>query len=295
MRFVPGRTFAMGSNHNYPEERPVRHVNVDGFWMDRAPVTNAEFSAFVAETDYRTMAERPPSQVDFPDVPPESLVPGSAVFCPPKSPVALDREDRWWRYIPGASWRSPNGPGSTIAGLELHPVVHVAYEDGLAYARWAGKALPTEEEWELAARGGHDGLEFAWGEELNPEGRWMANTWQGEFPWQNLGLDGYEGTSPVGSFPPNPFDLVDMIGNVWEWTTGASPVSADRACCAPPTLRPVRRQRIIKGGSYLCSPNYCARYRPAARQLLESDSSASHVGFRCALRPSPQPAGAQLL
>jgi formylglycine-generating enzyme required for sulfatase activity len=286
MRWIAPRAFAMGSDDHYPEERPARTVTVAGFWIDRAPVTNREFAGFVAATGHVTLAERVPDASDYPDARPELLVAGSAVFVRPPAPVPLNDESRWWSYVAGASWRRPEGPDSTLAGREEHPVVHLAFADAAAYADWAGKALPTEEEWELAARGGSEGTPYAWGEELMPGGRFMANTWHGEFPWRNTAADGFEGTSPVGSFPPNGYDLVDMIGNVWEWTTtsGMSQPSVAAPCCAPPPKPRGKEQRIIKGGSYLCSPDYCARYRPAARQLLDADSTTSHLGFRCVSR-----------
>jgi formylglycine-generating enzyme required for sulfatase activity len=267
---IPGGAFLMGSEEFYPEELPVRTVHVDEFWIDPRPVTVGEFSRFVQATGYVTVAERPLDPAEYPDADPDLLVPGSAVFCATAGPVPLDSLV-WWRYIPGACWRAPEGPGSKVSGREEHPVTQIAYEDAEAYARWAGKALPTEAEWERAARGGLEGARFAWGDEQNPDGRWMANTWQGEFPWQNLALDGYPGTSPVGSFPPNGYGLYDVTGNVWEWTceAGSPP---------PPATR------IIKGGSHLCAPSYCLRYRPSARQIQTVDTSTSHIGMRCVIR-----------
>jgi formylglycine-generating enzyme len=268
----------------------VRSESVEGFWIDTHPVTVSEFGRFVQSTGYVTVAERSPDPADYPDADPAALVPGSAVFRPTDGPVPLDSLV-WWKYEPGARWNAPEGPGSDISGREEHPVTHVAYEDADAYARWAGKSLPTETEWERAARGGLDGARFAWGDEECPGGRWMANTWQGQFPWQNLTLDGYPRTSPVGSFPPNGFGLYDMTGNVWEWTTepaGSGPAwtSTSSPCCGVhdhrvPGDHPVR---IIKGGSHLCAPNYCLRYRPAARQPETVDTSTSHIGIRCVLR-----------
>ena len=257
----------MGSEGFYAEERPIRHVRVEGFWIDPFPVTNGDFAAFVAATGYVTTAERMPP-------------PGSAVFTPTSGPVPLDDERYWWRFVEGASWHSPTGPGSSIDGLERHPVVHVASEDAEAYAVWSGGALPDEAEWELAARGGLDGADYAWGDDPSPDGR--ANTWHGCFPWLSRGETG---TSAVGSFAPNGYGLHDMIGNVWEWTSsrGSDP-PAERACCAPKRVAATAR-RVVKGGSFLCSPDYCARYRPAARQLLDVDSSTSNVGFRCVRRP----------
>jgi formylglycine-generating enzyme len=285
MAWIAEGVFRMGSEDFYPEERPVREVSVDGFWMDEHPVTAAEFRRFVRETAYVTVAERAPDPSDYPDADPELLVPGSLVFRKTTRPVPLDDARNWWEYVPGASWRRPGGPGTTINGRDHHPVVQVAYEDARAYASWAGKELPTEREWEYAARGGLDGAVFAWGDEHFPEGKAMANSWQGEFPWQNLKLDGYEGTSPVGSFPPNDYGLVDMTGNVWEWTTDAFAMGAEpeMACCAPqPVLAGEAYPRnVIKGGSHLCAPNYCLRYRPAARQSETIETSTAHIGFRC--------------
>jgi sulfatase modifying factor 1 len=294
----------MGSEDSYPEEQPVRRCRVEGFWLDQHPVTNAEFRRFVKATNYRTVAERVPSRADYPNVDPVFLVPGSLVFRKTRGPVDLRDYRNWWAWVPGTTWRQPEGPGSTLHGRERHPVVHVAYDDAVAYARWAGKELPTEAEWEFAARGGLEGATFAWGNEFSPYGRMMANTWQGEFPWQNLTLDGYEGTSPVGSFPPNGYGLFDMTGNVWEWTcdlyTVVDVATPHHACCAPNahhlgTGTPVQNhatsagsipRRVTKGGSYLCAPNYCLRYRPAARQGEAVDTSTSHIGFRCIVRVS---------
>ncbi len=290
MCWIPGGEFLMGSEEFYPEELPVRSVQLEGFWISSHPVTVAEFGRFVEETGYVTLAERPPDPADYPGADPAALVAGSAVFQPTEGPVPLDSLV-WWRYVPGACWHAPEGPNSDILSREQHPVTHVAYEDAEAYAHWAGTSLPTEAEWERAARGGLQGKRFAWGDEETPGGRWMANTWQGEFPWQNLELDGYPGTSAVGCFPPNGYGLYDMTGNVWEWTrepdlfpTSASPSSP---CCAPPAPRAVTEDdptRVIKGGSYLCAPSYCLRYRPAARQVHPIDTSTGHIGFRCVLR-----------
>jgi formylglycine-generating enzyme len=288
MAWIPGGTFRMGDDRFYPEEAPVREVHVDGFWMDEHPVTAAAFRRFVREAGYVTVAERELDPEDYPDADRDSLVPGSLVFRHTSGPVDLRDVRNWWHYVPGASWKRPEGKGSTVNGRDRHPVVHVAYEDAAAYAAWAGKALPTEVEWELAARGGLDGAAFAWGDEHFPGGRPAANTWQGEFPWQNLKLDGFEGTSPVGRFPANGFGLYDMCGNVWEWTTdffAPHGAEAPRACCGPP-IAPGERfpRRVIKGGSHLCAPNYCLRYRPAARQGEAVDTSTSHIGFRCVSR-----------
>ncbi len=266
---VPGGRFTAGSDRHYPEEAPSRSAEVGPFLMDRTPVTNAAFAAFVDATGYRTVAEQPPDPNDYPGADPVALIPGSIVFTPAQDVPG------WWRFVPGAHWRDTAGPG--------HPVVHVAHADATAYAAWAGKALPTEAEWEFAARGGAGGTEFAWGDALQPGGVHMANIWQGHFPHENTAADGYAGTSPVGSYPANGYGLLDMIGNVWEWT--ADPWQASQphhACCTPPSGGIARH--VIKGGSHLCAPSYCQRYRPAARQPQAVDSSTSHVGFRCVIR-----------
>ena len=280
----------MGSEDFYPEERPVRQVAVEGFWMDRHAVTVAQFGRFAGETGYRTVAERPLDPADYPDADPEALVPGSLVFHKTPGPVPLDDVRVWWRYVPGACWHQPQGPGTTAAGRMRHPVTHIAYEDAAAYAAWAGKALPTEAEWERAARGGLERAIFAWGDEIQPHGRPMANTWHGEFPWKNLGAIGYEGTSPVGAFPPNGFGLYDITGNVWEWTCDVYTAHAGTHACCAPAVPPDERipRRVIKGGSHLCAPNYCLRFRPAARQGEAVDTSTTHIGFRCVLH-APEP------
>ncbi len=301
MVWVHGGVFRMGSDRHYPEEQPVHLVSVDGFRIDRTPVTNAEFRTFVAATGYVTFAEVPPDPKDYPGALPHMLRAGSLVFTPPRNPVDLRDWSRWWSFTFGATWLEPYGPGSSIDGLDEHPVVHVAFRDAEAYAAWAGKSLPTEAEWELAARGGLEGAEFAWGDEFTPKGHHMANTWQGAFPYQNLKGDGYERTSPVTAFPPNGYGLYDMIGNVWEWTADwystRHPADARKACCIPSNPRgggeeasydpchPIRIPRkVLKGGSHLCAPNYCRRYRPAARHAEPIDTSTSHVGFRCVVR-----------
>lgn len=305
MAWIPGGTFLMGSNDFYPEERPVHRVAVDGLWMDESLVTNAEFRQFVDATGYVTVAERAPNTSDYPGIDPALLVPGSLVFRRPPRRVSLRDYRAWWAYVPGACWRNPEGPESTLAARDLHPVVHVAYEDAEAYATWAGKSLPTEAEWEHAARGGLEGAAYVWGNEFAPDGRILANTWEGEFPWQKRATDGYEGTSPVGSFPANRYGLYDMAGNVWEWTsdffTTRHPDDVAKPCCIPRNPRvasPDRRhathrldlqmpRRVVKGGSHLCAPNYCLRYRPAARQGESIDTSACHIGFRCIVRVRP--------
>ncbi|MGI9254881.1 MAG: formylglycine-generating enzyme family protein, partial [Thermomicrobiales bacterium] len=218
MLWIPGGTFLMGSNEHYPEEAPVHEVEVEGFWIDRYQVTNAQFRRFVKETGYVTIAEITPRAEDYPGAIPEMLVAGSVVFNQPDHPVSLENHYRWWQFVPGADWRHPEGPDSTLDGKDKHPVVHVAWADVAAYAEWAGKQMPTEAEWEYAARGGIQGMPYMWGHELAPKGKMLANYWQGQFPWQNLMEDGYERTAPVGKFPPNPFGLFDMIGNAWEWT-----------------------------------------------------------------------------
>jgi len=297
----------MGSDRHYPEEAPSHRVTVDGFLIDRAPVTNAEFARFVAETEHLTLAETVPDAADYPGALPEMLKAGSLVFVPPRGPVSLDDWGAWWAFVFGASWRAPLGPGSGIGGLEDHPVVHVAYADALAYARWAGKDLPTEAEWEFAARGGLEGAAYAWGEQLTPGGRHLANTWQGTFPTRNTGADGWLRTSPVTAFPANGYGLFDMIGNVWEWTsdywTERHSADAGKPCCVPRNPRVATAagsgdpcqpeiaipRKVLKGGSHLCAPNYCQRYRPAARHPEPVDTSTGHVGFRCVIRTASDP------
>lgn len=302
MVYVPGGTFRMGSDLHYPEEAPAHRAAVDGFWIDRTPVTNRAFAAFVAATGHVTTAELVPDPKDYPGALPDMLYAGSLVFVRPPSMVDLRDWSQWWSFMKAADWRHPVGPGSGVAGLDDHPVVHVSHADAAAYAAWAGKALPTEAEWEFAARGGLDGAEYAWGDEFTRSGAHMANTWQGEFPRQNTQADGYERTSPVTAFPPNGYGLHDMIGNVWEWTSDwyapRHEADAAKACCIPhnprggverdsydPRLPNIRIPRkVLKGGSHLCAPNYCRRYRPAARHAEPVDTSTSHVGFRCVAR-----------
>lgn len=359
MTWVPGGKSLIGSDRHYPEERPAHEIEVEGFWMDISPVTNAQFAIFVEETGHVTTAEVPPDQADYPDAPPERLVAGSAVFVAPEGPVDLNHPT-WWQYAPGADWRHPNGPDSTIAGLDHHPVVHIDYADAQAYASWAGKQLPAEAQWEHAARGGMKGATYPWGNRLTPNGHRMANYWHGAFPWQNL-KPHPPAPTPAGTYPPNPYGLYDMCGSVWEWTVDVwepwhspppshdqideiqhpAPISAsvrvasrpthqlksnehteskDTAqntpdhqppCCMPtadaltsqndavlnpkdarPSQHPSQNDarstpiiRVIKGGSFLCSENYCSRYRPAARFPQSSDTATNHLGFRCILTP----------
>jgi formylglycine-generating enzyme required for sulfatase activity len=289
----------MGSEEFYPEEAPVRRATVGDFWMDETPITNRQFAEFVEATHYTTFAEIAPDPKDYPGMLPEMAKAGSAVFMPTAGPVALHDARTWWKFIFGADWRHPVGPKSSIAEVMDHPVVQIAYEDAKAYTKWAKKDLPTEAEWEFAARGGLDQKTFAWGDELMPGGRQMANYWRGEFPWQKHGE--FSRTSPVGAFPSNGFGLSDMIGNVWEWTCdwySAETVEPVRTCCGPPRAQTARKsksydpyspqlkigRRVCKGGSHLCADNYCKRYRPAARYPQAVDSPTSHVGFRCVIR-----------
>lgn len=280
MRRVPGGSFVRGSDVHYAEEAPARRATVDAFWIDVTPVTNEQFAAFVAATGHVTVAETAPSPEAYPGADPRLLQPGSAVFEPPPGPVDLRQPGLWWRYVIGASWRCPLGPGSRAR--PDHPVVHVAYPDALAFATWTGKRLPTEAEWEFAARGGLEGAAYAWGEQLEVGGKRMANYWDGDFPWRSRKPRGQERTSKVRSFPANGYGLYDMIGNVWEWTSDLYRGSAEGGgdgCCAGAS--DPQAARVIKGGSHLCAEIYCRRYRPAARHAQTSDSSTSHIGFRC--------------
>lgn len=298
---IPATEFLMGSDNHYPEERPAHRVRVDAFWMDRGPVTNARFREFVDATGHVTFAELAPKAEDYPGALPEMLYAGSLVFEPPAQRVNMGSM-AWWQYVRGADWKHPRGPGSNLEGLDDHPVVHVTNADARAFAAWEGKDLPTEAEWECAARGGLDGATYAWGEELMPRGRIMANTWHGEFPYEKLMAHGHRFTSPVGAFPPNGYGLHDMIGNVWEWTSDwfrpRHPDAAIKSCCIPRNPRAEAKdasydprevgthipRMVLKGGSHLCAPNYCRRYRPAARHPEPVDTSTSHVGFRCIVR-----------
>jgi formylglycine-generating enzyme len=308
---IPGGCFVMGSDRHYPEEAPAHRVEVDAFWIDRAPVTNVAFRRFVGATGYVTVAELAPDPSQYPGARPEMLRAASLVFRKTRGPVDTRDWSQWWELRAGADWRHPYGPGSNLLGLDDHPVVHVAYADALAYARWAAKDLPTEAEWECAARGGLAEAEYAWGDEFTPDGRHMANTWQGAFPCKNTAEDGWRATSPVGAFPPNGYGLLDMIGNVWEWTQDwyAPRHAADvaKACCVPRNPRgaaeaksfdPAQPQiriprKVLKGGSFLCAPSYCRRYRPAARHPEPVDTSTCHVGFRCVVRSAHGPGEGQ--
>jgi formylglycine-generating enzyme required for sulfatase activity len=329
MVWVPGGEFSMGASDPRGQDhgghdpmadaRPIHRVYVDGFWMDATEVTNAQFARFVAATRYVTVAERVPRAEDFPGAPPENLVAGSVVFAPPGQPVPLDSHYRWWSYVKGASWRHPQGPGSTLTGRERHPVVQVAYEDAVAYASWAGKRLPTEAEWEFAARGGLGGKIYAWGDEFRPGGRWMVNSHQGAFPNEDAGEDGFRGTSAVGQFPPNGYGLSDMSGNVWEWVGDwyrpdyygqlARAGHVARNPAGPDTpfdpADPQDKKRVHRGGSFLCSDQYCARYMVGTRGKGEVATGTDHLGFRCvrvssfrtaasrSRAPAPAPPGAR--
>lgn len=300
MALIPGGKFLMGSNDHYPEEAPAHKVVVDSFWMDKYAVTNSDFKQFVDATGYVTMVERPVNPDDYPGARPELLLPSSVVFQKTATKVELNDPHQWWHYVPGADWKHPRGPQSSLQGLWKHPVVHVGIEDAQAYAEWVGKSLPTEAEWEFAARGGLDGAEYVWGDEFTPGGRYMTNNWQGEFPHQNSLLDRYEWTSPVGAFPANGYGLYDMAGNVWEWTVDwyQEHSKIQHACCTinnprggepdgsfDQRIKNVQIPRkVMKGGSHLCAPNYCRRYRPAARMAQPIDTATCHLGFRCIVR-----------
>jgi sulfatase modifying factor 1 len=283
--WVPAQTATVGSDALYAEESPARAVSVQGFWIQAHQVTNAEFAAFVKDTGYVTVAERPPNPDDYPDAPPENLQPGSMVFRRTAGPVDLRHLNLWWAWTPGACWNHPRGPRSSTTGRDRHPVVHVAFDDAAAYAEWANLALPTETQWEVAARGGLDGLAYTWGDEPEAPGAKLANYWHGEFPY--LPDTGYGTTQPVGSFAPNDYGLFDMAGNVWEWTTDWwADARAVESCCAADSYDPNQPQfrigrKVVKGGSFLCADSYCLRYRPAARRPQMVDTGMSHVGFRC--------------
>ncbi len=328
---IPGGEFTRGSdNPKMPDAQPRHRVAVDAFWMDATAVTNAEFARFVEATGYVTVAERTPKAEDYPGAPPENLIAGSMVFTPPSGPVPLDNHLRWWNYLPGANWRHPDGPQSNLRGREKHPVLHIAFDDALAYARWAGKRLPTEAEFEFAARGGLAGKKFTWGDEFKPGGKWMANIWQGRFPYENTVEDGFRATAPVGSFPPNGYGLYDMAGNVWEWCSdwyradyyqtlvasggresfsgrpgdGKQTVAEDSAALKktpdPLVIRnpqgpansfdpsePGVAKRVQRGGSYLCTDQYCTAYEAGARGKGAPDTGTNHLGFRCVRNTPP--------
>jgi sulfatase modifying factor 1 len=305
MVWIPGGEFLMGSEDPRPmmcggpdamsDAQPIHRVRVDGFWTDATEVTNEEFTKFVAATGYVTIAEQRPNPADFPDARPDALVPGSLVFTPTSRPVSLDDYRQWWRYQAGANWRHPEGPASDIRGRDRYPVVHVAYPDAEAFAKWAGKRLPTEAEWEFAARGGLTRKVYAWGDELRPEGKWMANTFQGQFPSKDTAEDGFAGVAPVKSFPPNGYGLYDMAGNVWEWCSDWYRADYYKQLAAEGRVTlnprgpgssfdpeaPTEKKRVQRGGSFLCTDQYCTRYMVGTRGKGEINTSSNHVGFRC--------------
>ena len=295
MVWIPAGTFYMGTEEGRPDERPQHKVMLNGFWMDQGEVTNEQFEEFVKATGYVTIAERKPDPKDFPGAAPELLVPGAIVFTPPTEEVPLNNSAAWWRYVPDANWRHPEGPDTTIAGREKHPVVQVAWFDAVAYANWAGKRLPTEAEWEYAARGGLDRQPYDWGKEQTPGGKWQANIWQGKFPLKNTLEDGFATTSPVGAFAPNGYGLLDMSGNVWQWCSDyyRPDYYSTSPSINPPGPNdsfdpdePGSKKRVQRGGSFLCSDTYCTGYKPATRMKCTPDTGLSHSGFRCALSAS---------
>jgi formylglycine-generating enzyme len=278
---VPAGLLEMGSEHFYADERPVRTVEVESFAIDRHPVTNAMFDRFVRATGHVTVAERTVDGAEYAGLTASERQPGSVVFRATPGPADLTDWRQWWHWVPGADWRHPHGPGSTVDGLDDHPVVQVAFADAAAYAEWVGAGLPREEQFEWAARGGLSGTDYAWGQEAKPDGRLMANTWQGAFPYRNDGALGWRGTSPVGQFPANDYGLLDMIGNVWEWTTTPYASGTLPGVCCGGDPDAAAGSRVLKGGSHLCAPEYCLRYRPAARSPQSEDSATTHIGFRC--------------
>lgn len=312
MVWIPGGEFTMGTDDAtaYNHEKPAHQVRVDPFWMDETEVTNAQFQKFVEATSYQTIAERKPDWEQMrktvppgtPKPPDEKLIPVSLVFSPPKNPVNLNNPAQWWTLVPGADWRHPDGPNSSIKGKDDYPVVHIAYDDAIAYAKWAGKRLPTEAEWEFACRGGLNGKKYAWGDELLLDGKWMANTFQGHFPDRDAKDDGHEGAAPVKAYPPNGYGLYDMIGNAWEWCSDwyrpdtylmrsgqgviVNPTGPDASADVEDPYQP---KRVTRGGSFLCCKEYCTNYRPSARRGTATDSGASHIGFRCVLSPDKRP------
>jgi formylglycine-generating enzyme required for sulfatase activity len=301
MIFLPAAEFSMGSSHAmFKDAHPVHRVRVNGFWIDQDELTNAEFQKFVKATGYKTIAEIAPSKEDFPDAPPENLVAGSVVFAPPKEDVPLDNHLRWWSYVPGANWKHPEGPDSDISSRMHHPVVHLAWHDAQAFAKWAGKRLPTEAEWEYAARGGHEGKDFSWGNEFRPNGKIMANTFQGHFPNKNTKEDGFLATAPIRSFPPNAFGIFDISGNVWEWVSdwyrpdyfeylkkaGEPSQNPQGPNDSLDPNEPGVAKRVMKGGSYLCTDQYCARYMPGGRGKGDPSTGTNHLGARFVISES---------
>lgn len=298
MVWIPGGSFTRGSdNPVLRDARPIHEVTVDGFWLDRTTVTNEQFARFVRATGYITVAERTPDAKDFPGAPPENLVAGSLVFTPTPRPVSLHNHLQWWRYVKGADWRHPEGPDSNLHGRENYPVLQVAWEDAVAYAEWSGKRLPTEAEFEYAARGGLENKKYTWGDELKPHGRWMANIWQGQFPYKNTAEDGHKAAAPVGSFPANGYGLHDMAGNVWQWcadwyrhdyystlAAGTQPVVNPQGPeSSHDPSEPGVAKRVMRGGSYLCTDQYCTAYEVGARGKGAADSGTNHLGFRCVM------------
>jgi len=306
MIWIPGGEFSMGAQDPPDmddvgmkatiDSRPVHRVYVDGYFMDKTDVTNSEFEQFVKATGYVTIAERKPRAEDFPGAPPENLVAGSVVFAPPDHPVPLNDYFQWWTYVPGANWRHPSGPKSSIIGKGNYPVVHIAYQDALAYAKWTGKRLPTEAEWEFAARGGLAGKPFVWGDQFRPNGKWMANTHQGHFPNQDTGADGYTGLAPVAKFPANGYGLYDMAGNVWQWTSDwyrpdyyqqLKAMGVARNPQGPDSSydpsEPGHAKKVHRGGSFLCTDQYCSRYMVGTRGKGDVDTGTNHLGFRCVM------------